>query len=584
MDALAQPRELIELQRIVKISDAAMQTAVESAKGSGKPVAEMLVQAGVVSRADYIEALHHTGKAVAVTRMPDMPLFDSAPFVGGADGAAMAITDSQDTRRRFFLVIDKNAPTSRGMAAIAHAAKQGLTLAGRITVEPAFLRVVAASRSGAVAEAVGRSHRNESQLHTDFDDLGRTALKARASDIHITLRDGRGEVKMRVDGELEHFADWDEDYTVAFCSAVYNTMTEGGSTREGFSRTMRQDGAIERVFPEGLVRFRYASAPIAPSGIDVTMRLIPLGVDRRHRSMGELGYSRDQQDDLDRMFAHSSGLIFFLGVTGSGKSTSMAVALENLARAKPGKKIRTVEQPVEYRIDGAYQTSVSRDEFLPMISQMMRMDPDYIMVGETRDSETAQAVLQGARSGHLCVSTLHADGAPLAYDRLQGLGVSRHDLASVGLVVGLVYQKLVPLACPKCKQSAESYIAQADHDAALVERVMRVNGGMLGRVFFVRKGGCEYCNGRGVRGRTVCAEILRPTIPMLSSIASGDSRGLWQGWRNIIDTNRPDVMRGRTAFEHALHKMRLGLLAPSSIENEFKLLDEMVFNEGGFGA
>lgn len=576
----ALPPEVAALLRVVDVSTVALENAMRAARASGKSAAEMLASSGEVTRADYIEAMHLCRKPVAVTRMPDMPEFDAIPYTGGIEGSAYAITDTHDARKRFFLVIDKDAPPQRGMAAIAHAAKQGLVLAGRILVDAGFLRVISSAKTGvpAALRDAAKIH-TESQLHSDFDELGRDALRRRASDIHITMRNGRGEVKIRVDGDLEHYADWSEDYTTAFCSAVYNTMTEGGSTREGFSAAMKQDGAIERLFPEGLVRFRYASAPISPNGFDVAMRLIPLGVNRRHKTMAELGYSPDQQEDLDRMFGFSSGLIFFLGVTGSGKSTSMAVALENLAHAKPGKKIRTVEQPVEYRIEGAYQTSVSRDEFIAMISQMMRMDPDMLMVGETRDSETAQAVLQGARSGHLCVSTLHADGALLAYDRLQGLGVGRHDLASVGLIVGLVYQKLVPLLCPHCRMPAHEYVA-GEHDEGLVRRVRQVNGGTLDGIYFVRQGGCSQCRGRGIAGRTVCAEILRPSVPMLPAIASGDSTGLLRAWRASIDRGRPDLMRGRTSFEHALYKMRQGLLAPSSIENEYRMLDEMVFDEG----
>lgn len=575
-----------EILRVVQIDPTALQAAIEASRASGKPLGEVLVSTGRITRADLYEAMHLARKPIEIDKLASMPKWDVVPYMSGGDNRVIAVTQSDDTRRRFFVVQVKGIPESQTYAARAQASKNGLSMGGTILVSPDFMAVLLAEHKSKSArlqrqgegDSQGFETQDQSRLQTDFDTHARTAYRMQASDIHITCRAGRGEVKFRIDGELEHYQDWTEEYTVAFCQAVYNTMTESGSTQRGFSPRERQDAVIERMFTEGHVRFRYASTSIAPSGFDVTLRIIPLEVDRRQKSMAELGYSADQQEDLDRMFAHSSGLIFFLGTTGSGKSTSMAVALEGLAIAKPGKKIRTVEQPVEYRIRGAYQTSVAREEFIPMISQMMRMDPDYMMVGETRDDETAQAVLQGARSGHLCVSTLHADGAPLAYDRLQGLSIPRHELASVGLVVGLVYQRLVQLLCPDCKITASEY-ADMNPGAPILDRLLRVNEGTFDGIYFARFNGCPTCRGRGIRGRTVCAEILRPTVPMLDAIARGNSREMWRHWRSTIRDGRPGDMRGRTAFEHAIWKMKQGVVSPVSVEADFKFLDEPAFKD-----
>lgn len=578
--------QMLPLQReflsVCKVDGEVMARAVNSARASGQTLVNVLLTMGAVTRADVCEAMHAAGHAPAINALAQMPAWDVIINEAENDKTVLAVTHQDDPRRRFFVVALKGLPDARTFSAIARASRDGYRHAGRIVVSPDFMDVLLADfaerqrQSGVRANGEGA---DASSLHADFDKLARAAYLMRASDIHITCREGRGEVALRIDGDLEHYQDWTEDYTIALVSATYNTLTETGSTRDGFSASQRLDGAIERDFPEGLVRFRFASTPISPSGFDVTLRIIPIGVQKQQQTMADLGYSLDQQDELDRMFAHSSGLIFFLGTTGSGKSTSMAVALEGVARAKPGKKIRTVEQPVEYRIAGTYQTSVARADFLPTISQMMRMDPDYLMIGETRDDETASAVLQAARSGHLCVSTLHADGAPLAFDRLQGLGVARNELASVGLVVGIVYQKLVQLVCPDCKQPASRMAAEGADDAPILRRVRRVNGGTLDGIYFARPGGCPKCRGRGVRGRTVCAEILRPTVRMLSGIASGDSREIWRQWRSMIDTGNPARMRGRTAFEHAIWKMRQGIVSPVSVEAEFRLLDEPPFED-----
>lgn len=567
-----------ELQRIAVIPDEAMRAAVETCRATGKPLADVLLTMGRVTRADVAEAMWTAGKPMEVTQLAQVPKWDTLLSDLDRDAAVVAIAQSDDPRKRFFVAQVKGVPDSRTFGARARAAAKGFRLAGTLLVTSDFMTVLLAGKQRQ-QQAAGEtsSQPDQASLAADFDALAHRAFRERASDIHITLFPGRGEVKFRIDGELELVADWTEDYTNAFVAAAYNTLTETGSTRSGFNATQRLDGAIERMFPEGLVRFRFASIPMAPSGFDCTLRLIPIGVERKQLSMADLGYSKDQQDDLDRMFAHSSGLIFFLGTTGSGKSTSMAVALEGVARAKPGKKIRTVEQPVEYRIEGAYQTSVAKEDFIPTLSQLMRMDPDYLMVGETRDDVTAQTVLQAARSGHLCVSTLHADGAPLAYDRLVGLGIDRHELASVGLVCGLVYQKLVQCVCPHCKQPASEWAAQ-NPDAPILRRLAKIVPSLDG-IYFARSGGCPKCRHKGVHGRTVAAEILRPTVPMLAAIAAGDSRNIWKHWRAQIDPARPDVMRGRTAFEHAIWKMRQGIVSPQSVETEFRFLDEPPFEE-----
>jgi len=573
-----------ELARVTGLDAMVMEDAAAKARASGNSIGDVLLGMGKITRADLVEAKYSAKVAVSIDKLDNMPRWDTLIHVA-KHKEVIAIGDATDASRRGFVVFvtekSHSGPNPRVMTAVNALREQKWKMAGLIQVTADFMRLLESDyidRQRSKESGQEGQNNDESQLQSDFFKLAYHAFSMRASDIHITCVGGIGQVKFRIDGELELYQDWTEDYTRALVRTIYNTLVEAGSTKTGFSDTERQDGAIEKIFPEGLIRFRYASIPIAPNGFDVTMRIIPVGVNKKQQSMADLGYSADQQTDLDRMFAHSSGLIFFLGTTGSGKSTSMAVALEGVARAKPGKKIRTVEQPVEYRIAGAYQTSVDRAGFIDMISQLMRMDPDYMMVGETRDNETAAAVLQGARSGHLCVSTLHADGAPLAYDRLQGLGVPRSELASVGLVVGIVYQKLVPVLCKSCKITAHEHAQIHPHDPIL-NRVRQVNDNSLDGVYFANMGGCPECRGRGFKGRTVCAEILRPSVAMLGAIAAGNSRELWRAWRASIDHAHPDVMRGRTAFEHAIWKMRQGEVSPVAVENEFRFLDEPPFEE-----
>lgn len=559
-----------EMLRLLGVPEAVLAQAWDSASRSGRSLMDVLRTTSGVDRAVLVEASHKLGIPYRASRMTDIPPHDRTLPAGEALVLVEKVLHD-NAPPRFFVVVPEGRDVSVGSSAAAIGFRERARFAGLIEVPQNLMDVLAGKGSRAEIS------KNDAELHRAFDELAQRALRERASDIHISLLEGHGSVWFRIDGELEHVHDWSEEYVISFCTSVYNTLVEHGSTQTGFSMIDRQDGAIVRHYPEGMVRFRYASTPTAPDGFDVVMRLIPLGAQASYRTMQSLGYSDDQVDDLDRMFGRSSGLIFFLGTTGSGKSTSMAVALENLARERPGKVIRTVEQPVEYRIWGAHQSSVSKEEFLPAISQMMRLDPDYLMVGEVRDPESAQAVLQAARSGHLCVTTLHADGAPLAYDRLHGLGVPRQDLASVGLVAGIVYQKLIQVLCPYCKVPAVEY-AKKHPDAGVVRRLLKITDGNLIGIYFGSGTGCPHCR-NGVKGRTVCAEILRPTPDMMEAIKTADSRKLWQRWRAKIDHAHPEVMRGRTSFEHALWKMRQGLVAPDAVEREFRYLDENPFDE-----
>ncbi|MCX8146835.1 MAG: ATPase, T2SS/T4P/T4SS family, partial [Azovibrio sp.] len=167
---------------------------------------------------------------------------------------------------------------------------------------------------------------------------------------------------------------------------------------------------------------------------------------------------------------------------------------------------------MEYKIPGAYQTPVLRNEsfgdvakvspFMKALRQLMRADPDIIMVGEIRDMETAQLAIQGVRSGHMLVSTIHADGAPICFDRLIGMGVERNDLCSVGLIAGLIYQKLVPVLCEHCKIPYGEWLASNDYDEALDSRIRRVvPEDELRQLYFRNRAGCPHCDHDGVRGR-----------------------------------------------------------------------------------
>lgn len=420
------------------------------------------------------------------------------------------------------------------------------------------------------------------ELHDLFDRIAMEAIGVDASDIHVTMASGKTSIVFRVNGDLIQQNAWamTQSEGLALVRSMYNMVAEG--TRSEYLPNKMKDGVIERMYDRGRVRFRFSSLPVEPGAesSDVTLRIIHVGASAKIRTARQLGYSAQHEEQLSRMFARASGLIVFNGTTGSGKSTSMANYLMMYCKTRPGKKVRTVEDPVEYIIPGAFQTN-AQEGLNMVLKQIMRSDPDVIMVGEVRDHETADLCLHATRSGHLTISTLHANGCLIAYDRLAGMGVARMDLASVGLVAGMVYQKLVKVVCPRCRIPARDIVMNpSPTDKPLAERVLKYldetdgNNAALDGMFWQSSTGCEHCRFTGYSSRTICAEIFMPKPIMSPIIASGDSLALTRAWRATVDKSDPRSTDGRYAFEHALFKMRDGICSPAAVESEFENLTE----------
>ena len=549
---------------------------------------------GKISWSDLHEAAIIEGRRISVVRLVELPEWTTILNDAGGDlgcakrsqGVAVIANDKEpgaSDQIRCFIVHAKEAPAHEVAAAVVLVLAAGYHHAGSIAVEREVVANVYGEWDGRGKKPANRAGGETAELHAEFDDICEASIDLKASDIHISSTGNTADIRVRVDGEIEHFRELTAQHALELCASIYNTLTESSSVKDSFNYKKALDATIERSLKQGLYRFRFSNMPKAPSGFAVTLRIIPIGVTTRRQTPEQLGYSPDQALALERMFAKTAGLILFAGTTGSGKSTSMANLLRKVAEDRPGKKIRSVEEPVEFVIPGVDQHPVTRisgdrSDFLIMLRQLMRADPDIIMVGEIRDGDTADLAIQAVRSGHLCVSTIHADGAPICYDRLVGMGINRLDLASVNLIAGLVYQKLVPILCTSCRVPfANVRNSRARVSDELIARVIAATGGDTDGIYFRSEGGCEACRHRGAVGRTVCAEILRPSPDMLNAIASGDSRTLWKLWRKTIRNDDQHNMIGRTAFEHALAKMSQGIVSPEDVEKEFHFLDETLY-------
>lgn len=610
---------------LVQLGQLSVERASEiqaEAARSGRPEYELLLQRQLVPRGDVYASIHRQPPAVRrdiglvinnINEFPEatMVLNDVGGVLGGTrrDVEVLAIGASEELgqakarggKPRCFLLSTAEAAKGPGFK----------SLVGRVLNEGFEIRAILELANQSIAEVMwaqwderrGASSKKsgsvttESDAHKLFDKIAQEAYLLNASDIHIIAKGGVGSILFRVDGDvIRQSYDLTAEDAFQLIGATYDTLTETNSVKSGFSRTDQQDGSVDRSYEHCRLRFRYSGNPVEPNGYRVAMRVIPIGTHSKPKPLRYLGYAPSQCLLLDRAFSRSSGLVLFAGTTGSGKSTTMSNRLSLLCKERPTKVVLTVEEPVEYIIDGAHQSSVKRmqgedgrNAFQRSLSTLMRQDPDVLMVGEIRDFQTADVALQGVRSGHLLISTLHAAAAPTCYDRLAGLGVPRLDMATMDLVAAFCFQALTQTLCPHCKRPAHEFINSTDPEIAGTLHRLRyaldeeripgasTTGNGLDGIFFRNEAGCQHCKDRGITGRTVCAEVFQPTPEMLPMVSAGNSVGIWEAWRAQINLKDPADMTGRRAIEHGMWKMANGIVCPREIESQFRLLDEPLF-------
>lgn len=325
------------------------------------------------------------------------------------------------------------------------------------------------------------------------NQLLQDAIHLRATDIHIEPFEGRIAVRLRVDGMLREVAPPPAAMGRAIVSRI--KILSGLNIAE---RRVPQDGRARVRANQNRLDLRVATMPTV-HGEAVAIRL--LDNVRRSLSFPALGFNKRDETVILKHLAAPYGLILVTGPTGSGKTTTLATALALLNEGH--RKILTVEDPIEYEIDGVNQTQVKPSiglTFATALRSFLRHDPDVLMVGEMRDGETASIGIHAALTGHLVLSTLHTNTAAGAIPRLLDMGIDAYLLASsLRCVVG---QRLVRVLCPHCKRQEE-----CEPDPALFRRMGRDPSTASARLQWV-KVGCDRCFGTGYTDRLVISEVL----------------------------------------------------------------------------
>ena len=319
------------------------------------------------------------------------------------------------------------------------------------------------------------------------------ALRARASDIHLEPTADGLRVRYRVDGVLQEISRPPRQYQAAVISRV--KIMAGLNIAE---RRLAQDGRIRLRLSDRELDMRVAITPTL-HGESVVLRILDrtAGV----RDLVELGLPIGVLEKLERLIAQPHGIILVTGPTGSGKTTTLYGALQRLNRQ--GVKIVTVEDPVEYQIDGVTQIPVHPKiglTFGNALRSILRHDPDIIMVGEMRDRETAEIAIQAALTGHLVLSTLHTNDAPSGITRMMDMGIEPYLITAT--LLGVVAQRLVRVVCDSCGtviQPAAETVAQVAAGSTAPD---------IPRPQFRQGRGCDACAGTGYRGRTGLYELM----------------------------------------------------------------------------
>lgn len=318
------------------------------------------------------------------------------------------------------------------------------------------------------------------------------AVHSRATDIHIEPFDGRVAIRMRVDGMLREVSPPPANMGKAIVSRI--KILSGLNIAE---RRLPQDGRARVRVNQHRLDLRVATQPTV-HGEAVAIRL--LDNVRRSLNFSTLGFNGRDEAVIRKHLAAPYGLMLVTGPTGSGKTTTLATALSLLNEGH--RKILTVEDPIEYEIDGVNQTQVKPAiglTFASALRSFLRHDPDVMMVGEMRDGETAGIGIHAALTGHLVLSTLHTNTAAGAIPRLLDMGIDAFLLASsLRCVIG---QRLVRILCPHCKQETEP-----EPELALFKQRCELSPGQELRQW--RKVGCNRCFGTGYTDRVCISEVL----------------------------------------------------------------------------
>ena len=490
-------------------------------KEKGRSVREMILEQGLISEEQLLDAL------AAVSRLPIVKLYEQdipvevrqlvRPDILRANSILPFAFDPDDQGILFVALNDPMNMRGRELVSIASKCRIRPYLATASDILLTIDRYYGTDEMMEAAELYTRDNEIDTSVEDEIiredinsspvvmlvNSLVEQAVRQRASDIHIEAGPDRIRVRYRVDGALYTTAKYNPQLLPAIIARI--KIISGMDIAE---KRKPQDGRFSMTVDRREYDIRVSTLPTV-YGEKCVMRLNQKKA--LHRSKQTLGLSADDLVKFDRIMDHPNGIVLVTGPTGSGKSTTLYTALSELNSDTVN--IVTVEDPVESNIEGINQVQVNVKSdltFANALRSILRQDPDIIMIGEIRDSETASIAVQASITGHLVVSTLHTNDSASSVTRLLDMGVESYLIADS--VVGIIAQRLVRRLCPNCKKERNMEPYEADYLEIPPKDRLRQK--------LYKSEGCQRCNGTGYYGRIGVYEIMEIT-PNLRNLIAG---------------------------------------------------------------
>lgn len=538
----------------------AAERALQAQQRTGERIDSVVLELGLVTDADLIEATSgffglpvaradaYPDEAMLADVLPEAFLRRCRLVPAGftADGVAVITADpfAADSAEALSYMID------RPVALMVGHAKD---------VDAAIARLYGqAARSGKEIPAPGEA------AHAQEDDVQRlrdiaseapiirlvnrlisTAIEHRASDIHIEPQIDCLRVRLRIDGVMAETERLTRDVHAGIASRIKIL-----SRLNIAERRLPQDGRIKFVHGGREVDIRVATAPVL-HGEKIVMRIL----DRNAVDLDfdALGFDPSACDILRSLLETPNGIILVTGPTGSGKTTTLYAALRRLNGVE--RNVFTVEDPIEYQLPGVNQVQTRPAiglDFVDCLRSILRLDPDVIMIGEMRDTETARVGIQAALTGHLVISTLHTNSAAASATRLLDMGVEDYLLGST--LSAVVAQRLVRTLCPDCAEADADFMA----GVGLMPVDLAELAATIGKPTPRRPVGCAGCRGTGYRGRTTIYEILVVDDAIRGCLTHGVTAGAIEkaarcgGMETLLQCGLRKVMAGETTMSEVM--------------------------------
>jgi general secretion pathway protein E len=542
-----------------KLTEADLQRARRVQEDAGEALDTLLLKLGLISERDLADAL---------AAQLNLPLVRPAdyPETPATDGAlsprflkdARAIPLAEDEQG---LTVAMANPTDDYVLTALRLAT-GKTILPQVGIpselEVAFARLYGSGRSamGQIVDSIGLADdlTDEEQIQ-HLKDLASEApvirlvnlmiaraVESRASDIHIEPFENRLKVRYRVDGVLREVESPPSRLSAAVISRI-KIMAKLNIAE----RRLPQDGRIQLRAQGKEIDLRVSTVPTL-WGESVVMRIL----DKASvvLDFSTLGFSPHTLKRFVDILTMPHGIIVVTGPTGSGKTTTLYTALQTLNT--PERKILTVEDPVEYQLEGINQIQVKPQinlTFANALRSIVRQDPDVIMIGEMRDLETAAIAVQSALTGHLVLSTLHTNDAAGGVTRLLDMGVDDYLLTST--INGILAQRLVRLLCPHCRLPYQAL-------PELIEEMRLHRFSASGDITLYKAVGCEQCGGTGYRGRAAIMEFLTMSDPLRRLVLKHadatvlQAEAQQQGMETLYEDGLRKAVAGITTIEEVL--------------------------------